>query len=122
MSPSPPCPGARPINTLPEGTIQCKFFGLGSDGTVGANKQAVEIIGDKTGLYSQAYFAYDSKKSGGITVSHLRFGQDLIKAPYLIDMADFICCSNPAYVHTLDLTAGLKDGGTLPAQLHLESG
>jgi len=105
-------PRGASVNTLPQGTIQCKFFGLGSDGTVGANKQAVEIIGDKTDLYSQAYFAYDSKKSGGVTVSHLRFGKDLIKAPYLIDMADFVSCSNPAYVQTLDLTAGLKDGGT----------
>lgn len=105
-------PRCESIDTTPEGTIQCKFWGLGSDGTVGANKQAVEIIGNKTDLYSQAYFAYDSKKSGGLTVSHLRFGKDLIKAPYLIDMADFVSCSNPAYVYSMDLLTGLKDGGT----------
>ncbi|MGI6066984.1 MAG: pyruvate:ferredoxin (flavodoxin) oxidoreductase [Bacillota bacterium] len=100
------------IDTTPAGTIQCKFYGLGSDGTVGANKQAVEIIGNKTDLYSQAYFSYDSKKSGGITISHLRFGKDLIKAPYLIDTGDFVSCSNPAYVYSLDMLSGLKDGGT----------
>ncbi|ATW26431.1 pyruvate:ferredoxin (flavodoxin) oxidoreductase [Candidatus Formimonas warabiya] len=100
------------IDMTPAGTIQCKFWGLGSDGTVGANKQAVEIIGDNTDMAAQAYFAYDSKKSGGVTMSHLRFGQKLIKAPYLITTADFISCSNPAYVHKYDLLAGLKDGGT----------
>jgi len=105
-------PRGKAIDVCPEGTIQCKFFGLGSDGTVGANKQAVEIIGDNTDLYAQAYFAYDSKKSGGITISHLRFGKKPIKAPYLIDNADFISCSNPSYVNMYDLTAGLKDGGT----------
>lgn len=100
------------IDVTPEGTIQCKFFGLGSDGTVGANKQAVEIIGDNTDLYAQAYFAYDSKKSGGITISHLRFGKKPIKAPYLISSANFISCSNQQYVNMYDLTAGLKPGGT----------
>jgi pyruvate-ferredoxin/flavodoxin oxidoreductase len=100
------------VDMTPEGTIQCKFWGLGSDGTVGANKQAVEIIGDKTDLYAQAYFAYDSKKSGGVTTSHLRFGKNPIKAPYLINTADFISCSNPAYVNNFDLVAGLKDNGT----------
>ncbi|MCL6638217.1 MAG: pyruvate:ferredoxin (flavodoxin) oxidoreductase [Firmicutes bacterium] len=100
------------IDTTPEGTIQCKFFGLGSDGTVGANKQAVEIIGNTTGLYAQAYFAYDSKKSGGITISHLRFGKKPIKSPYLITSADFISCSNQSYVYMYDLLAGLKPGGT----------
>lgn len=100
------------INVTPEGTIQCKFFGLGSDGTVGANKQAVEIIGDHTDLYAQAYFAYDSKKSGGITISHLRFGKKPIKAPYLISSANFISCSNQQYVNMYDLTAGLNKGGT----------
>ncbi|WP_134220381.1 pyruvate:ferredoxin (flavodoxin) oxidoreductase, partial [Pelotomaculum sp. FP] len=99
------------IDVAPEGTIQCKFFGLGSDGTVGANKQAVEIINDHTDLFAQAYFAYDSKKSGGITVSHLRFGKKPIKAPYLINTADFISCSNQSYVNVYDLTAGLKPGG-----------
>ncbi|MCR6547041.1 pyruvate:ferredoxin (flavodoxin) oxidoreductase [Dehalobacterium formicoaceticum] len=100
------------IDMTPEGTIQCKFWGLGSDGTVGANKQAVEIIGDKTDLYAQAYFSYDSKKSGGITISHLRFGKKPIKAPYLITNSDFVSCSNPAYVHKYDLLSGLKEGGT----------
>ena len=100
------------IDATPEGTIQCKFFGLGSDGTVGANKQAVEIIGNSTDMYAQAYFAYDSKKSGGITISHLRFGKKPIKSPYLITNADFISCSNQSYVYMYDLLAGLKDGGT----------
>ncbi len=96
---------------LPEGTIQCKFWGLGSDGTVGANKQAVGIINDETALNAQAYFAYDSKKSGGVTISHLRFGKAKIQAPYLIRQADFVSCSNAAYVHTYDLLEGLKPGG-----------
>lgn len=100
------------VDVTPAGTIQCKFFGLGSDGTVGANKQAVEIIGNNTDMYAQAYFAYDSKKSGGITISHLRFGQKPIKSPYLITTADFISCSNQSYVHMYDLLAGLKDDGT----------
>ena len=100
------------IDVAPDGTIQCKFFGLGSDGTVGANKQAVAIIGDFTDLYAQAYFAYDSKKSGGITISHLRFGKNPIKAPYLINTANFISCSNQSYVNMYDLTAGLKKGGS----------
>lgn len=104
-------PRGEDIDATPEGTIQCKFFGLGSDGTVGANKQAVGIIGDHTDLFAQAYFAYDSKKSGGITVSHLRFGKKPIKAPYLINTADFISCSNQAYVNMYDVTAGLKPGG-----------
>ncbi|MDD2220392.1 MAG: pyruvate:ferredoxin (flavodoxin) oxidoreductase [Clostridia bacterium] len=104
-------PRGQKIDMLPAGTIQCKFWGLGSDGTVGANKQAVDIIGDKTDLYAQAYFDYDSKKSGGLTCSHLRFGKKPIKAPYLISNADFICCSNQAYVHTYDLLHGLKRGG-----------
>jgi len=105
-------PRTEDIDVTPEGTIQCKFFGLGSDGTVGANKQAVEIIGDNTDLFAQAYFAYDSKKSGGVTISHLRFGKKPIKAPYAIASADFISCSNQSYVNLYDLTAGLKDGGT----------
>ncbi|MDA8337524.1 MAG: pyruvate:ferredoxin (flavodoxin) oxidoreductase [Peptococcaceae bacterium] len=105
-------PRAGNIDTTPDGTVQCKFFGLGSDGTVGANKQAVEIIGQSTGLYTQAYFAYDSKKSGGITISHLRFGKKPIKCPYLITSADFISCSNQSYVDSIDLLTGLKDGGT----------
>lgn len=100
------------VDTTPKGTIQCKFFGLGSDGTVGANKQAVEIIGDTTDMYTQAYFAYDSKKSGGVTISHLRFGKKPIKCPYLINNADFISCSNQSYVYSLDILSGLKDNGT----------
>ncbi len=105
-------PATENVDLLPAGTIQCKFWGLGSDGTVGANKQAVEIIGSNTDMYAQAYFAYDSKKSGGLTVSHLRFGEKEIKAPYLINQADFISCSNQAYVEKYDLLAGLKKGGT----------
>ena len=105
-------PRTEAIDATPAGTIQCKFFGLGSDGTVGANKQAVEIIGDNTDMYAQAYFAYDSKKSGGITISHLRFGKKPIKSPYLITNADFISCSNQSYVYMYDLLAGLKPGGT----------
>ena len=95
-----------------EGTTRCKFWGFGSDGTVGANKQAIKIIGDNTDMYAQGYFDYDSKKSGGLTVSHLRFGKDPIRSTYLLDEADFISCSKQAYVHQYDLLAGLKDGGT----------
>lgn len=105
-------PRGENIDVCPEGTIQCKFYGLGSDGTVGANKQAVEIIGNNTDMYAQAYFSYDSKKSGGYTVSHLRFGKYPIKAPYLINNADFVSCSNQSYVYTLDMLSGLKKGGT----------
>ena len=100
------------FNTVPEGTVQCKFFGLGSDGTVGANKDAIKIIGDHTDLYAQAYFAYDSKKSGGFTVSHLRFGKTPIKSSYLVNQADFIACHKAAYVHLYDVLDGIKDGGT----------
>ena len=95
-----------------EGTISCKFWGLGSDGTVGANKQAIKIIGDNTNKYAQAYFAYDSKKSGGITISHLRFGDKPIRSTYLIDNADYIACHNQSYVNEYDLLKGLKKGGT----------
>ncbi|MBO3443559.1 pyruvate:ferredoxin (flavodoxin) oxidoreductase [Clostridium sp. CCUG 7971] len=94
-----------------EGTINCKFWGLGSDGTVGANKQAIKIIGDNTKKYVQAYFAYDSKKSGGITMSHLRFGDRPIRSTYLIDNADYIACHNQSYVNQYDLLRGLKKGG-----------
>ncbi|AYC20745.1 Pyruvate synthase [Dickeya dianthicola] len=100
------------IDTAPEGTTACKFWGLGSDGTVGANKSAIKIIGDQTPMYAQAYFSYDSKKSGGITVSHLRFGTRPITSPYLIRNADFIACSQQSYVEKYDLLAGLKPGGT----------
>ena len=92
-------------------TINCKFWGLGSDGTVGANKQAIKIIGDNTKKYVQAYFAYDSKKSGGITMSHLRFGDSPIRSTYLIDEADYIACHNQSYVNQYDLLKGLKEGG-----------
>ena len=94
------------------GTVRCKFWGLGSDGTVGANKQAIKIIGNHTNKYAQAYFAYDSKKSGGVTMSHLRFGDTPINSPYLIDEADYIACHNQSYVHQYDLLKGLKKGGT----------
>ncbi|OPJ56843.1 pyruvate:ferredoxin (flavodoxin) oxidoreductase [Alkalithermobacter paradoxus] len=100
------------INAATEGTIRCKFWGLGSDGTVGANKSAIKIIGDKTDLYAQGYFSYDSKKSGGVTISHLRFGKKPIKSTYLIDEADFIACHNQSYVNQYDLLKGLKPGGT----------
>lgn len=100
------------IDFTPPGTTACKFWGLGSDGTVGANKSAIKIIGDNTEMYAQAYFAYDSKKSGGITMSHLRFGKDKIRSPYLIHQADFISCSQQSYVDKYDLLAGLKPQGT----------
>ena len=87
------------------------FYGLGSDGTVGANKNSIKIIGDHTDMYAQGYFSYDSKKSGGITISHLRFGKKPIKSTYLIDAADFVACHNPSYVTTYDMVAALKDGG-----------
>ncbi|BDV01548.1 pyruvate synthase [Thermodesulfomicrobium sp. WS] len=98
-------------DTTPEGTIQCKFWGLGSDGTVGANKEAIKIIGDNTDLYAQGYFAYDSKKSGGITVSHLRFGKSPIKSTYLVTSADYIACHKANYVRLYDVLEGIKDGG-----------
>lgn len=100
------------IKTEPEGTIRCKFWGFGSDGTVGANKSAIKIIGDDTDMYAQGYFAYDSKKSGGVTISHLRFGHKPIKSTYLITDADFVSCSKQSYVYQYDLLRGLKDGGT----------
>ena len=99
------------FDVAPEGTIQCKFWGLGADGTVGANKTAIKIIGDNTDMYAQAYFAYDSKKSGGVTMSHLRFGKTPIKSTYLIDSADYIACHKESYVNTYDLLEGIKDGG-----------
>ena len=100
------------IKTAPEGTIRCKFWGLGSDGTVGANKSAIKIIGDETDLYAQGYFSYDSKKSGGVTISHLRFGKKPIKSTYLIEESDFISCSKQAYLHQYGVLDGLRDGGT----------
>ncbi|WP_207259575.1 pyruvate:ferredoxin (flavodoxin) oxidoreductase [Desulfovibrio sp. Huiquan2017] len=100
------------VDTAPEGTVQCKFWGLGSDGTVGANKQAIKIIGDNTNLYAQGYFAYDSKKSGGITISHLRFGKKPIQSTYLVQNADYVACHNPSYVNLYDVLEGIRDGGT----------
>lgn len=100
------------LDLTPDTTFQAKFWGFGSDGTVGANKQAIKIIGDHTDLYAQAYFSYDSKKSGGLTVSHLRFGKEPITSTYLIEQADFIACHNASYLHNYDLLKGLKDGGT----------
>ena len=96
------------VKTEPEGTIKCKFWGFGSDGTVGANKQAIKIIGDDTDMYAQGYFSYDSKKSGGVTISHLRFGHQPIKSTYLITDADFVSCSKQSYVYQYDLLKGLK--------------
>ncbi len=96
----------------PKGTVQCKFWGLGADGTVGANKSAIKIIGDNTDMYAQAYFAYDSKKSGGVTISHLRFGQAPIQSTYCIDAADYVACHKEKYVDTYDVLEGIKPGGT----------
>jgi len=106
-------PKHEEIDTTAEGTVQCQFWGLGSDGTVGANKSAIKMIGDYTDLYAQGYFFYDSKKSGGITISHLRFGKKKIMSPYLIQSADFIACHNPSYVRNYDLVKSLKKNGTL---------
>lgn len=99
-------------DTSPKDNIQCKFWGLGSDGTVGANKMAIKIIGDNTPLYAQGYFSYDSKKSGGTTISHLRFGKAPIKSTYLVYDADFVSCHNRSYIYHYDILKGLKDGGT----------
>ncbi len=99
------------ISREPEGTIKCKFWGLGSDGTVGANKTAIKIIGDKTDMYAQGYFAYDSKKSGGVTISHLRFGKNPIKSTYGINRADFVACHNQAYLRQYDMLKDLRKGG-----------
>ena len=99
-------------DTAPESIIRCKFWGLGADGTVGANKNSIKIIGDNTDMYAQAYFDYDSKKSGGVTISHLRFGKEPIKSTYLISKANFVACHNPAYVRKYNMVQDLKDGGT----------
>ena len=101
-----------PLVTTPEGTINCKFWGLGADGTVGANKNSIKIIGDNTDMYAQAYFDYDSKKSGGVTMSHLRFGKKPIKSTYLIHKANFVACHNPSYVRKYNMVQELVDGGT----------
>ena len=99
-------------DTTPKGTHSCKFWGLGADGTVGANKNSIKIIGDNTDMYAQGYFAYDSKKSGGLTVSHLRFGNQPIKSTYYISKADFVACHNPSYVDKYDIVDDLKEGGS----------
>ena len=101
-----------PLVTTPEGTINCKFWGLGADGTVGANKNSIKIIGDNTDMYAQAYFDYDSKKSGGVTMSHLRFGKKPIKSTYLIKQANFVACHNPSYIDKYNMVQELVDGGT----------
>ncbi|MDR7871104.1 MAG: pyruvate:ferredoxin (flavodoxin) oxidoreductase [Tissierellaceae bacterium] len=100
------------VDTTPKGTIQCRIWGLGSDGTVGANKTAISIIGDKTDKYVQGYFSYDSKKSGGTTVSHLKFGDKPLRSPYLVYDADYVACHNSSFIYKLDLLKGLKKGGT----------
>ena len=99
-------------NTAAEGTIECKFWGLGGDGTVGANKNSIKIIGDHTDKYVQAYFQYDSKKTGGVTISHLRFGDKPIKSPYYINKADFVACHNPSYITKgFPMVRDVKPGG-----------
>jgi len=105
-------PVGKDVDVTPAGTISCKFWGLGSDGTVGANKNSIKIIGDHTDLYAQAYFSYDSKKSGGITTSHLRFGKQPIRSTYLVKTADFVACHNPSYIDKYDMLSDLKDGGS----------
>ena len=100
------------VDTSPEGTTSCKFWGLGADGTVGANHNSIMIIGDQTDMYAQAYFSYDSKKSGGVTISNLRFGKQPIKSTYLVRDADFVACHNPAYIQMYDMVSDLKKGGT----------
>jgi pyruvate-ferredoxin/flavodoxin oxidoreductase len=106
------------LDVTPQGTVQCKFWGLGADGTVGANKSAIKIIGDNTDMYAQAYFSYDSKKSGGVTISHLRFGNNPIQSTYLIDTADYIACHKANYVDIYDVLEGIKDGGTFVINSH----
>ncbi len=105
-------PVTEMIDVAPQGTTRCKFYGLGSDGTVGANKNSIKIIGDHTDLYAQGYFEYDSKKSGGLTISHLRFGPNPIKSSYLIDQAEFVACHNSSYLTRYDMLADAKEGGT----------
>jgi pyruvate-ferredoxin/flavodoxin oxidoreductase len=115
-------PESENIETTPEGTISCKFWGLGSDGTVGANKTAVKIIGDNTELYCQAYFSYDSKKSGGTTTSHLRFGRKPIKSPYLVYNADYIACHNKAFLYNYDILKGLAGRGARGGRFFIGTG
>ena len=108
-------------DTTPKGTHSCKFWGLGADGTVGANKNSIKIIGDHTDMYAQGYFAYDSKKSGGLTVSHLRFGHKPIKSTYYISKADFVACHKPSYVETFDMVQDIKPGGSFLLNCEWES-
>ena len=100
------------VDTGDMSTVSCKFWGYGSDGTVGANKDAIKIIGDNTDLYAQGYFFYDSKKSGGVTISHLRFGEKPIRSTYLIEKANYIACHKESYIFQFDILDGLKQGGT----------
>ena len=111
----------KKLNVLPKDVIQCKFYGLGSDGTVGANKNSIKIIGDNTELYAQGYFVYDSKKSGGITISHLRFGKSMINAPYQILDPDFVAVHNEAYLGRYDVLEGIKEGGTFLLNSELDA-
>jgi pyruvate-ferredoxin/flavodoxin oxidoreductase len=104
-------PLGKEIDAAPKGTVRCKFWGLGADGTVGANKNAIKIIGENTDMFAQAYFAYDAKKSGGITMSHLRFSPHRIQSPYLLTHSDFIACHNPAFVHQYNILEGIREGG-----------
>ena len=105
------------LDSAPAGTTACKFWGLGADGTVGANKNSIKIIGDHTDLYAQAYFAYDSKKSGGVTVSHLRFSKTPIKSTYLINQADFVVCHNESYITKLQHGTGYQARRNIPSEL-----
>jgi pyruvate-ferredoxin/flavodoxin oxidoreductase len=102
----------KEIHTSPEGTVRCKFWGLGADGTVGANKNAIKIIGENTDMFAQAYFDYDAKKSGGITMSHLRFSPHKIQSPYLLTQSDFVACHNPSFVREYEILEGIKEGGS----------
>ncbi|MFW5996611.1 MAG: pyruvate:ferredoxin (flavodoxin) oxidoreductase [Verrucomicrobiota bacterium] len=106
------------IDSEPKGVKRCMFWGLGSDGTVGANKNSIKIIGDNTDMYAQGYFVYDSKKSGGLTISHLRFGKSKIKSPYLIETPDFVACHNPSYVGRYDMLSNIAEGGTFLLNSH----
>ncbi|MGP8312842.1 pyruvate:ferredoxin (flavodoxin) oxidoreductase [Enterocloster aldenensis] len=106
-------PYGQELDIIPKGTVSCKFWGLGSDGTVGANKNTIKIIGDHTDMYVQAYFEYDGKKSGGVTKSHLRFGHSPIRSSYLVNKADFVACHNQAYIDKYDIVSDLKEGGNL---------
>jgi pyruvate-ferredoxin/flavodoxin oxidoreductase len=104
-------PLGEQIDPSPEGTVRCKFWGLGADGPVGANKNSIKIIGENTDMFAQAYFAYDAKKSGGSTVGHLRFSPHKIQAPYLLTHSDFIACHSPSFVEEYDILDGIRDGG-----------